>query len=110
MTTSTITTDTIFRRVETVMSNEVGDETMMMDVDRGMYYALNPVSSRIWNLLEQPLSVREICDRLVAEYDIELAVCQQEVMNFLTQLLDRKIITVLRHETDTTTSGVKEVE
>ncbi len=97
MITPTITPNTVFSRVETVMSSEVGDETMMMDIDRGMYYALNPVSSRIWNLLEQPLSVGAICDRLVAEYDIEPSVCQQEVMNFLGQLLERKIVIVLRH-------------
>lgn len=110
MSTSTITTDTIFRRVETVMSNEVGDETMMMDVDRGMYYALNSVSSRIWTLLEQPISVKAICDRLLEEYEIEPAVCQQEVKQFLGQLLDRKVITVVRYETDTTLLNTRGAE
>ncbi|MEO0925482.1 MAG: PqqD family peptide modification chaperone [Cyanobacteria bacterium J06643_13] len=106
MTTFTITNDTAFCRVKTVTSSEVGDETMMMDVDRGMYYALNPVSSRIWALLEQPLAVQEICDRLLEEYEIEPAVCQQEVIKFLGQLLDRQIVTVVRHETDTTPSEI----
>ena len=110
MTTPTITQNTVFSRVETIASSEVGDETMMMDIDRGMYYALNPVSSRIWILLEQPLSVRDICEQLLEEYEIEPSICQQEVIKFLGQLLDRKIVTVIRYKTDTNSSEVKEVE
>lgn len=106
MTTLTITLDTILCRVPTVMSSEVGDETMMMDIDRGMYYAFNPVSSRIWALLEKPISLQAICKQLLQEYEIEALQCEQEVKQFLSQLLDRKIITVVLHETDTDVSEV----
>lgn len=100
MTTPTFTPNTVLCRVETVMSSEVGDETMMMDIDRGMYYALNPVSSRIWALLKQPLSAQAICEQLLKEYEIEPSVCEREVIEFLSELLDRKIITVAFQETD----------
>lgn len=97
---TTITPETVFHRVPTVMESKVGEESMMMDIDKGMYYALNPVSSRIWALLEQPLSVRSVCDRLLAEYDVEPSVCEQEVSQVLDQMLDREILTVVPHKTD----------
>ncbi|MEM9487272.1 MAG: PqqD family peptide modification chaperone [Cyanobacteria bacterium P01_F01_bin.116] len=74
---TTITLDTVFQRVQTVMESKVGDESMMMDIDKGMYYALNPVSSRIWALLEQPLSAKAVCDHLLEEYAVEPSVCEQ---------------------------------
>ena len=97
---TTITLNTVLHRVQTVMESKVGDESMMMDIDKGMYYALNPVSSRIWALLEHPLSVEAVCTHLLEEYAVEPSVCEQEVTTFLNQLLDRKILTVVRHETD----------
>ncbi|MEM9485177.1 MAG: PqqD family peptide modification chaperone [Cyanobacteria bacterium P01_F01_bin.116] len=96
---TTITLDTVFQRVQTVMESKVGDESMMMDIDKGMYYALNPVSSRIWALLEQPLSAKAVCDHLFEEYAVESSVCQQEVTTFLNQLLAHGILAVVRHET-----------
>lgn len=97
---TTITPDTIFHRVQTVIESKVDEEIMMMDIDKGMYYALNPVSSRIWALLEQPLSVRSVCENLLKEYDVEPSVCEQEVTKFLDQMLDRSIVTVVLYKTD----------
>ena len=104
MKTPTIIPDTVFCRLETVVYNEIGEETMMMDIDRGIYYVLNPVSSRIWALLEQPISVQEICEELLKQYEIEQSVCEREVIQFLGQLLDRKILTVVPYETSSTSS------
>ncbi len=97
---TTILLETMFCRSPQLMTSGVGEEIMMMDINKGMYYALNPVSSRIWTLLEQPLSVQDLCKRLLVEYDIEPDLCEQEVKQFLEQLLARKVVTVVRHKTD----------
>ena len=31
----------------------LGEERLMLNVDRGLYHSLNAVAARIWNLLEQ---------------------------------------------------------
>jgi hypothetical protein len=95
-----IALDTVLCRSPKLMASGVGEETMMMDIDKGMYYALNSVSSRIWSLLEQPLSMQAVCDKLLDEYDVEPEVCKQEVEQFLGQLLERNIVTVVHHKTD----------
>lgn len=101
----TIALDTVLHRVQTVLESRVGEESLMMDVDKGMYYALNPVSSRIWALLEQPLSVQSVCEHLLEEYDVEPSICEQAVKKFLDQMLTRNIITVVLHETGAPSSA-----
>ena len=96
----TITFETVLCRSPQLIACGAGEETMMMDIDKGMYYALNPVSSRIWSLLEQPLSVQAVCEQLLTEYDVASELCKQEVKEFLGQLLDRNIVTVVPCETD----------
>lgn len=86
------------------MASEVGEETMMMDINQGMYFALNPVGSRIWALLEQATSVKALCEQLLKEYDIDVAQCEQEVMTFIDQLLERKIVSVVAHKADAPSS------
>jgi len=73
---------------------EVDQAVVMMGLDQGKYYGLEGVGGRIWALIEQPRSVRDVCDALVAEYDVEPGVCLREVTSFLTELAREKLVRV----------------
>ena len=82
-----LTTDTVIRRGSDHVETRVGDQTMMMSIAQGKYYALQATAQRIWELIEQPRSVGEITERLVAEYDIERERCAAEVRGFVDELI-----------------------
>jgi hypothetical protein len=67
------------------LAAKVGDELVMMSADKGNYIGLSD-GSRIWELLETPLSLDEICRRLETEYDVPPATCRAEVETFLHEL------------------------
>lgn len=75
-----------------IISSDMDEETVMMSIESGEYYGINPVGSRIWALLEQPHSVSEICDTLREEYDVKPAECQQDVLEFVNKLLEKKLV------------------
>ncbi|MFD1957533.1 lasso peptide biosynthesis PqqD family chaperone [Paenibacillus thailandensis] len=58
----------------------------MLSIQNGKYYNLGAIGGRIWELMEQPVSVPAIVSRLVSEYDIESDVCEQQVRRFLGQM------------------------
>ena len=66
-----------------------GDELMMMDVEKGLYYGLNETATLIWQTLESPVTVAEICRRLENVFEVTPEACQAEVFRFLN-LLDQK--------------------
>lgn len=68
------------------LAANVGDELVMMSAAKGNYIGLSAVGARIWELIETPRTIEELCDRLVAEYDVDPATCRAEVDAFLTTL------------------------
>ena len=66
----------------------------MMDIEKGSYFSLNSVATRIWELLEHPLTVDGLCDRLMEEYDISPAQCRADVDEHLAQMRQIGLINV----------------
>jgi hypothetical protein len=69
-------------------------EIAILNLKDGVYYGLNSVGSRIWNLIQTPKSVAELREVLLAEYDIDVEVCTRELMDLLDNLSNKKLIEV----------------
>lgn len=74
------------------VATSIGDETAVMSIKRGRYYAVGAVAERIWQILEAPASPREIAERLVGEYDISPEQCAREVDTFLKELVEEGLV------------------
>jgi hypothetical protein len=72
-----------------------GDEMVMLSVEAGNYYGLDPIGRRIWDLLDEPARVSDICARLTAEFQVEPEDCEADVLSFLRELAERRIVNVL---------------
>ena len=78
-----------------LLTTTLDDEIVMMDSEKGMYYNLDPIGSRIWTLLDTPQTLENICTQLMEEYDIDQATCQLETEAFLQSLAERGLITIM---------------
>lgn len=83
----TLTPGTRVARAETAISAEVGGELIALDVTKGVCYGLNAIGTRIWQLIETPLSAREIAEILVSEFDVSPEVCVEQTLDLLRDLL-----------------------
>ena len=66
-----------------VIAKMVGSEMVLLDYDRGIYYGLNPVGARVWQLLAEGQEIEAIIDLLTDEYDAT----RETLENDLTALL-----------------------
>ena len=64
------------------------DATVLLDADRGLYYTLNEVAGRAWELLAAGEPVLEILQCLGNEYEVEREVLEADVAALLRRLLD----------------------
>jgi len=71
---------------------EVDGEVVMMSITQGHYYGLDSIGGRVWELIAEPCSVRELCDRLVVEFAVDRAVCEADVLRFLNDMVAQKLI------------------
>jgi hypothetical protein len=70
------------------------DEAAILNMKDGVYYGLNSVGARIWNLIQKPMKVSDILDTLLDEYDVEKDVCMTDLMELLGQLLEKELVKV----------------
>jgi len=86
--------DTRIRMAPGQSSSVLGKETIVLNYKLGNYYELNEIGGFIWALLQDnsALSVGELQERILSEFDVEQSVCQQELALFLENLLREKLI------------------
>ncbi len=68
------------------IASELGGEAIILNLTSGIYYGLNEVGARIWELIQQPCSFDDIYQKLVAEYDVEPDICKQDLTRILEDM------------------------
>jgi hypothetical protein len=91
---STIDLESVVGRAEGFTTAPVRDELMMLNVEQGAYYSLDPIAAEIWGMLEQPSRVQVLIDRLLERYSVGAEQCQAEVLAFLGKLHQNGMILV----------------
>jgi len=89
-----ITTDTTIKRNIEVFASEIDDEVVMMNIQSGKYFGMDAVGSRIWQLIEEKIRVKDIIAELLEEYDVTEEQCRSDVLEFLNELYEQNLIQV----------------
>ena len=76
------------------VSCEVDNEVVILHLTNGIYYGLNQVGARIWSLVQQPITIRQILEVLLAEYEVEPEVCQRDLLGVLGELANHGLIEI----------------
>lgn len=88
-------TDTVIRKDASLMGGEMGNETVMMDMNTGDYFGLNEVGSEIWKLIAQPIKVSAIRDHLMGIYTIDQTNCEAETLKHLEELATENMLDIV---------------
>lgn len=82
-----LTSDTLLQRRDARhLTNNVGEEIVLLDLETGDYLGLNRVAATIWRLLETPITLKELEVALLAAYETDFQTCQQETQAFLRRI------------------------
>lgn len=94
MTTSRINIDSTVSQIEDIVASDIDNEKVMMSIEKGQYFGLEPVGSRIWEMIESPVTVSDLIKTLLGQFDVDRETCEQDVLAFLGELDDAGIIQV----------------
>ena len=73
---------------------EMLGELLILQTASGIYFGLDEVGKRVWDLLKQPTRVRAIRDTLLAEYDVDRETCTRDLVALLERALQKRLIEV----------------
>lgn len=87
-----MTDTTVLSRRDGLMTADMDGSAVMMDITTGKYYNLGTIGGRIWELLEEPMTVTALVGRLTDEYDVSAKQCRTDIEPFLSKLLERGLL------------------
>jgi len=75
-----------------VRSSINDDGVVLLDIATGRIFSANSIGARIWQGLEDGLSLSAIADRLAAETGADRAVVERDAADFVTTLRARALV------------------
>jgi hypothetical protein len=80
-----------------LITRQIAGETVLVPVGKSVYdanglFVLNELAAFIWNLLPNVDTEEEICEAVLAEYDVSAETAAQDVAEFLNQLREMHIL------------------
>jgi hypothetical protein len=79
------------------VSCDLAGEAAILNLKSGIYFGLDPVGARIWELIQEPKTVAQVRDALLEEFDVEPERCEKDVLALLQQMSAHDLIE-LRNE------------
>lgn len=86
--------NTVVSHRKDIDATDLNGDIVMMDLEKGRYFSLNSVGSRIWELIEEPVQINQVVDSLLEEYEITRNECEENVLEFLNKLEEAQIISI----------------
>jgi hypothetical protein len=70
----------------------VDGETVMFSPAHGQYFGLDSIGTRVWELLDEPRSIDDLCAILTGEYDVDPETCRADVAALVEDLREAKLV------------------
>lgn len=81
-------------RSDQLLATEVDGETVLMHVDQGRYYSLARTAHVIWELLEQPKTLAELCRALQTRFAGPAQAIESDTCRFVEQMAAERLVTL----------------
>ncbi len=83
----------ILAKAPTMAWRVIDGEAVILSMETKVLRGLNPVGSRVWELIDGQRSVEEIVGVIVEEFDVAPREAAPDVRGFVQELLDRGLVT-----------------
>jgi len=84
--TPTIGADVVFRELE--------GEIVILNLEKGEYFGVDDVGTRVWTLLAEGRSLREVADIMVSEYDVPRETVAADLLRLAGELISHGLIRI----------------
>ncbi|MFT5619313.1 MAG: hypothetical protein ACI85I_002556 [Arenicella sp.] len=76
------------------LASELDGEVVLLSIENGRYYKIDDIGSEVWNRIEEPIKIKQICQDLLNDFDVAKEDCQKDVLAFLEKLKEDNLILV----------------
>lgn len=77
---------------EEVLTSKVGEEMVLLNLQTGMYYSLDPVGTRFLELIKQTGRLHEVHHALLEEFDVSTAKLEADLLKLSQDMMTRGLL------------------
>jgi hypothetical protein len=77
-----------------VVSCDLDGEAAILNLKDGVYYGLDPVGAKIWNLIQEPRVLNEVVEIIWDGYDVDINRCKDDIFELVEELLNNGLVKV----------------
>jgi|KBSMisStandDraft_5_1062788.scaffolds.fasta_scaffold185823_3 hypothetical protein len=89
---SPLTLETVVCARPNQVSARVDDELVILDLDSSLYFSLDPVGARIFELLQQPTRIAAVVETIVAEFEVDVQTARTDLLALVDTLVAQKLV------------------
>jgi hypothetical protein len=82
------------RLADDVLFQDLNGEAVLLNLKTGIYFGLDRVGTRVWQLLADHPTPAAVIGPLLDEFDVERERCEQDVLSLLTDLAAHGLVTM----------------
>jgi hypothetical protein len=76
------------------LSSKLGNDVVILNLKSGVYYGLDPVGARVWELIQETKSVGAIRNVILSEFDVEPQQCEADLNDLLGDMQAQGLIQI----------------
>ncbi len=80
------------------VSTTLSGEAIILGMGDGVYYGLDPVGTRIWELVQQPRTLETVATIIADEFDVSAERALTDLLALATELQSRSLLNVVAAE------------
>lgn len=81
-----------FRVSDNVIAQTIAGETVILDIEAGLYFGLDSTGARIWELMVEGAPLNAVADQMMAEYDVSRDQLERDIDTLMTALLEKSLV------------------
>ncbi len=82
-----------------VLHQELSGETVLLNLKTEHYFGLDPVGTRIWQVLGETASAEKVVSRLLEEYEVDESTLRADVERLIAELAKAGLLRFAQAET-----------
>lgn len=86
--------DSVVASRSTQLSTDLGGEFVILSLIDEVYYGLDGVGARVWELIQEPRTVASVAQSIRDEYDVDADRCASDIRNLLADLAERSLVEI----------------
>src|SRR3954447_6079048 len=78
-----------------LLSSELEGEAVILDLSSGVYFGLNSVGARVWELLQAGHDLRSVRAALLEEFDVPASRCEADLLGLVRRMAADGLVHVI---------------